>query len=584
MQFSESDIQQWFNSTYAQRGERYQQQGCVSDLRQVDDELRAKCDGSRPQPYSVRVTVQEETFADSRCSCPIGGGCKHVIAVLYEFVRSSGDVPEKSALEQRVSDLGRDRLAELLVTYAERHPDFESWIEAQLAAEMGEMGSVDRAEMRRRVEQTVSREANSQSYRNPASFEDLEDLRRTARTYIDAGAAQNAANILAPIARCLVERYHMFDDSHGGVTNNIDRTASGLIDAFQVAEEPSVRSTILRDLWELWLWNSEYGGVLHGTSFHRAFSDSAAEWEQQTLVDWARQALNEKGPRSEENKYTSDWHRQRLGRLVIDLEGDALSEDEMLDIVDQAALETWWIRKLLERGEFDRAGNSTADLSASEQLRLVDDFLEHGYDDIAEEILLRVEDEGGSRKASRAREKLVEFYDERERWDDALPRALENFEERPNRKRLREVEHLARRLDRWETLETDLLNTLTEKAPAELVWYYIEDDDPEAAVAIWRSTDISRLHLDSTKFAEAIAETHPDIALELFNRAAESLIRQRGRSNYHEACQYIGEMRDIYESFERVDEWQRDRDEFLEEFNNLPAFKDEMRKAKLNGE
>jgi len=581
MTLTESDIPEWFGSKYAERGERYQRQQRVSDLREIDGELRALCQGSQPQPYTVRVTFEDDTYADSRCSCPIGGGCKHVAAVLYEYVRRSGDVPEETPLEDRLDDLPRDRLVGLVATYAQRHPDFESWVEARLAAEGGEQGSVDRADIRRRVEETVSREAKSQSHRHPASFEALDDLRETARTYIDTGAAQNAADILAPIAHCLIEHYNWFDHSRGRVTSTIANAASGLVAAFEVADAPSARSTILRELWEIWQWDSDYGGVLFGPSFHRAFLEMTEPSERQTLVDWARQALDEEGPRSEKTRYTSDWHRQRLGRLILDLEGESLSETEVLELVDRAAMEKWWIRELLERGEVERASESTAELSSSDQLRLVDDFVECGRDDIAEKILLRVNREGGERTDRRVRRELIEFYDERERWNDGLPHALEEFEDRPSRNSLQQVERLARNADRWEELETDLFNTLTDEAPEELIWYYLEDDDPDAAVAIWQSADIRPYRLDNAKFAEGIADSHPDIALELFDEAAESLIASRGRSNYRQACQSIAQMRDIYEATDRTGEWKRRRDQFLDEHSNLPAFKDEMDKAEL---
>jgi hypothetical protein len=390
--------------------------------------------------------------------------------------------------------------------------------------------------------QIVMREAQSQSYRNPANFEDLEGLSRTARAYLDAGLAENAADILAPIAHCLIEDYYQFDDSHGRVVDRIDHAASDLIDAFEVADD----------------------------------------WERQTLVDWVQQALEEQGPRNEQDEYTSNWHRQRLGRMLLELEGDSLSEEETIEVVEQAAMDKWWIRQLLERGEVERARGWTAQLPFSDQLKLVDDFVDNGSEDVAEEIFLRVEAKNGKRLANRARVELVEFYAARERWEEGLTHALEEFNDHPRRDILHQIESFARELGRWEELETELLNRLAEEAPRELVWYYIEDDDPDAAVAIWRSADISPRRLGAKKFAKAIADSHPDIAVELFNETAESLIARRGRSNYREACELIGRIRDTYESFERMREWKRYRDQLLADYNNLPAFKDEMRKAELS--
>ncbi|MFB6350673.1 MAG: SWIM zinc finger domain-containing protein, partial [Bradymonadaceae bacterium] len=248
MAITESDIPRWFGSKYAERGNRYQREGRVSDLRQVDGELRARCQGSQPSPYTVRLTLEGDEYVDSRCSCPIGGGCKHVAAVLYEYVHRSEDVPEEATLSRRLADIPRDQLVDLVVTYAERHPDFESWVEAKIAAVGGKSRPVDRDEIRRRVERIIEEEAESQSYRNPATFDELYDLAETAQAHLQAGAPGNAADILAPIALELTDRYDWFDASTGNLPSTVADVAEMLVEAFASADDTETRSTILRDL------------------------------------------------------------------------------------------------------------------------------------------------------------------------------------------------------------------------------------------------------------------------------------------------------------------------------------------------
>ncbi|MFB6264698.1 MAG: SWIM zinc finger domain-containing protein [Bradymonadaceae bacterium] len=577
----EEDVASWVGSTYARRGDGYQREGRVSELRKEGDQLRARCQGSQPSPYSVRVELNGDEYVASQCSCPIGGGCKHVAAVLYEYIRGEGSVPEHSPLEERLASLAPDELVDIVASYAERDPNFESWVEARLEAAGGEGGGVDREEIRARVHGIVSRAAEQQSYGRPAAFDELDDLFAIARSHLDADSPSNAAAVFAPIAEEVAERYHWFDASGGGIMDPIVQAADGLVDALERAEEPETRSQILRDLWEIFEWDIQQGGFLYGISFVHAFDDCTDDSERQTVVDWVRQSLGEYASDADDGSYSNDWRLRRLGSLVLELEGETLSESETVNLVERAGLEDWWVDELLERGEVERALETTRAQPERDRLNLADRFVEEGRPDIAEDLLTEIATSSESRAARRASSALVDFYEERERWEEAVGFALEIFEDRPGRESLQRVEELAIRSGTWEELETDLLNVLAEESPRELIWYYVEDDDPEAAVAIWESTEIRFARSDCTKFADAIAESHPDVALELFEQAVESRISSRGRGNYREACKHLVRMREILDQEGRRSEWADFRRRLREEYSNLPAFQDEMDKAGL---
>jgi uncharacterized Zn finger protein len=214
------------------------------------------------------------------------------------------------------------------------------------------------------------------------------------------------------------------------------------------------------------------------------------------------------------------------------------------------------------------------------RVTLADEFAQADGDDAAEHLLLSVKRDSDHHHEHRTREKPLDFYSARDRYDDALDIALDLFDNRPRCDHLQQVEHLAREVGRWKNLETELLNELCDTRPDQLIWYYLEDDDPDAAVAIWESTDLGT-HFDRAKFADAVADTHPNIAIDLFDSAAERLIANRGRDNYRAACQHIARLRDLYRATDREADWHHHRDRLLDDHSNLPAFKDEMQKAGL---
>jgi len=70
-----------------QRGERYYEQGAVTDIERVDDRLEATVQGSRP--YDVQATLSNSNYVEGWCSCPDDAAtCKHIVAA----VLASGDV------------------------------------------------------------------------------------------------------------------------------------------------------------------------------------------------------------------------------------------------------------------------------------------------------------------------------------------------------------------------------------------------------------------------------------------------------------------------------------------------------------
>jgi superfamily II DNA or RNA helicase len=80
------------------RGAAYARQGRVLQLRTQDDgtTLLAKVRGSGPTPYSVVISAGDDGLGliwwTGDCSCPIGGDCKHVAAVL-QAARAASPAP-----------------------------------------------------------------------------------------------------------------------------------------------------------------------------------------------------------------------------------------------------------------------------------------------------------------------------------------------------------------------------------------------------------------------------------------------------------------------------------------------------------
>ena len=91
---SEGTISDWVGSRSFQLGRRYFENEAILDPRRQGSALKARCQGSMPQPYRLRDAFGAEGIEEAHCSCPVGGGghCKHVGALLLAWL----DQPDAS--------------------------------------------------------------------------------------------------------------------------------------------------------------------------------------------------------------------------------------------------------------------------------------------------------------------------------------------------------------------------------------------------------------------------------------------------------------------------------------------------------
>ena len=132
-------------------------------------------------------------------------------------------------------------------------------------------------------------------------------------------------------------------------------------------------------------------------------------------------------------------------------------------------------------------------------------------------------------------------------------------------------------------LEDELLARLREHSPTSLLALHLADGDLDAALDVWADFHDTRQLNRSVRddLADAVTDSHPDIAIDIWASRADKLIAQRGRGNYMSACKYFRRIHDLYESHDRLDGWRDLADWLFDHHNALRAFKDEMCKAGL---
>lgn len=78
----------YFSDLTIKRGFQYYKQGRVHASEKADASgvIEASVDGTE----TYRIRLQLHSLSDSECSCPVNGGCKHMVAVLLDYAQLQG--------------------------------------------------------------------------------------------------------------------------------------------------------------------------------------------------------------------------------------------------------------------------------------------------------------------------------------------------------------------------------------------------------------------------------------------------------------------------------------------------------------
>ena len=102
---SDHDIRTRIDERSYARGFSYHQSGAVSHRQREGATIRARVQGSQPAPYRVWARIGPEGIVDADCSCPVGDGgyCKHVAAMLLDWLEDPDAFRAVEALDTRLA-------------------------------------------------------------------------------------------------------------------------------------------------------------------------------------------------------------------------------------------------------------------------------------------------------------------------------------------------------------------------------------------------------------------------------------------------------------------------------------------------
>ena len=575
---TEAQVKNYIYGSYFERGQNYYNRGNIFDPIRRGNTLEARCAGSMPNPYRVRVTLGSQGIESTDCSCPVGGGCKHVAAMLLMWVhhpeRFTGRASTDALLEQR----SKNELIALIKEMIKRDPDLELLLDLPLPGTKPRRQPVDPEPYRRQVRSAFYGAEEWDSHFGVA--DEISSVVDMADQFAAVEDWRNAQIIYQVVVNEGLANYeHAFHDE-GEITGEIDRAAEGLANCLPALEgDPVTRQGLLRSLFDVILWDVNMGGYGVGDSIPGMVFEQINAEERQLFREWI---VREAETADTLESYSRKWRKEHWARLLLQLDEQEGDIEGFLKQAKAMGMYRTLFNKLVELQRIEEAIEiATVHLRDSDY-----DFLSSaltlekaGY---TGEAIRMVQRDAAKIEDSRLLAWLAEKYEAKGDLPGTLNLQLRRWEQTPSIEDYKTLERLARALDQWETLRPKLVAGLkSNKNVAVLARVHLYEEDWDAAweVAEWNPPawgDGIR-----EEVAQATEKHRPQKAVEYYLYRVAKWIEARGRDNYASAAQYLQRVKNISEETGQMGAWVNTIRAIRENNRNLPALQDELNRAGL---
>jgi uncharacterized Zn finger protein len=575
---SEQDIRHWVSTKSYERGFRYYENNVVTDAKRQGMMIKAYCHGSMPQPYRVYVQFKENGIAEANCSCPVGSGghCKHVAALLLTYLNDPDEFREIQEIDDVLEHRSKEDLIRLIKEMIDRSPELENLLEVALPDDQSNREVLNPSSYR-----NLAASAFTQShygwYGERAIADQLQSIIRLGTEFADKHEYQNAAIIYEQVALEILDNYEMIQDDEGEIGFVVNTCVEELGECLSKIEETETRECIITTLFDIYEFDTEFGGVGLSEEVPDIILNTATSEEQKMIAKRIRTLLS----KEKKDSWSSSWHRQAYGGFLLDLEEDRLTDDEYMKICRMADRTTDLVDKLLSNDSVNEAIIEAENTSDYDLLSIADVFVVHDYGKIAKTLIeKRMKKSNDSRLLT-----WLKTYAEKEGdFSEALQLSLQLFQTHKNLSTYQNIRSVAQKGNTWEKVRCNLIDELTkEKQYRVLTEIYLDEKKIDKALETQEKIQkdwLSPIHLRS-KVAHAAEQSHPREAIRLYTDITDHYIGLRGRHNYQTACTYLSKAKWVYQQLNDVQQWNAYIESVRRKHNNLPAFLDELLKARL---
>ncbi len=572
---TKSDIKHWTDDVYFQRGQKYYEQGSIYDQQQQGLTLKSKCSGSQAPFYRQEVLFNNKGIESAECSCPVGDGghCKHTVALLLTWVNDPDSFRESESLDVVLEKLSKPELIALIKQMLEQEPDLESLLELPLAG--GESKPLNMKAIRQQANRAFQEVDYEWGYAGEIK-RDLNPLLKLAAGYLSRNDAENSALIYETVIETIMDNENAaLGDEEGELLKVIYDCAEALGNCLTTITNSKKRNEILQILFSAYQWDSiKMGGIGAADCVPEILTSQTTPEERSEIAKWTREIM----PKGKE--WSDGYHREVLGRLLLDLEADTLDDEAYLKICRQTGRLNDLIERLLKLKRINEAEDAAREAEEYPLFKALDIFSQNEHVDLAEKLvterLTKIKDD-----------RLLEWLANRlkERGDLAGSLELEEllFWKYPNIEKYEKLRKLAKQLNRWGDFHTHIITELENKKDYNFLTriYLLEKEAGLALITLEKLNPQWGDYSLRIEVARAAKKQYPQEAVQLFVNEAERFINYRSRDNYSQAALCLREIRDVYHALKETQSWDKLIADIRERYKKLPALQDELNQLKL---
>lgn len=571
---TEAQVRQLGSQQSFERGKSYYREGAIVEPVRQGLELRAQCEGSEDEPYTVSATLNPQGIAETACTCPYdwGGACKHIVALLLTYVHEAQAFRVIPPLETLLARSSREQLMALIAEMVKRQPDLLSVVELAVAAtqpgDQGQAGkprdvSVYRRQARRAMQSDSPHRLESE----------LRALCAAAARVAQAGDWLNAGAIYYVGLDEAVQGYDdmvQSMDEDGDIAMVIDELAQGLCESLQHSQaEAATRQEWLEALLQAEFADIEIGGIDLAPSAREAVLEhaNAAEWQ------WLEERI-----RTEIHK-SRDWARSALVELLAEGLERCGREDDTAALIRELGTPEQQAHLLISTGKIDAALELIQQIIVGKPGLVTQfaDALLQAEEPTAAVALVR---ERGSDHWS-YRDWLAKYYRQYGTPQEAVEAQQRVLLGAPSVEAFKTLHEVSRKAGTWVQVRPRVLDELQrQKHFGSLVDIALHEGDVARALELLpRVSD--GWHDYKWQVAQAAEKEHPHAAITLYQELAERAIAGRSRGAYQQATTYLKRAKQLYGRLKAPVDWETYVQALRTRYSTLRALHDELRKAQL---
>jgi uncharacterized Zn finger protein len=575
----QSDVRNWTDEVYFQRGQNYYKQGAIYDQRKQGMTLKSKCAGSQAPFYRQEVLFNSKEIESAECSCPVGEGghCKHTVALLLTWVHDPNSFQEGESLDVVLEKRSKGELIAIIKEMLEQEPDLESLLELPLAE--GDSQPLNIKAIRLQANRAFQGTDFEWGYAREIK-RDLNLLLKLAAGYLSRNDVENSSSVYEVIIETILDNENAaLGDEEGQLLGIVYECCEGLGRCLSGVTESKKRIGILQVLFSAYQWDTiKIGGVGAADNVPDILTSQTTPRERTEIAKWTREIM----PKG--NSWSDGYHREVLGRLLLDLEADTLDDEAYLKICRQTGRLNDLIDRLLILNRMDEAEAAARKAEDYPLFKVIEIFTRHKRADLAEKLVIERLQTSRDKDVD---ERLIEWLSDRLRGRGDFSSSLE-LEERlfwkyPNLEKYKKLHKLAKQLDRWDALRIQIIAQLEKKQDFDfLITLYLYEKEVKLALAMLQKLPQRwgdhELHLE---VARAAKKQYPQESIRIFEQEAERFINDRNRDSYSRAALCLREIRDIYRRLNETESWQKLIMDVRDRHKRLPALQDELNQLKL---